>query len=147
MISHVEMDYPIRVWPVAAIVLLLLLGCAVVVTLWLIRKAQAPQSPTDQARPPAADAQKPLASTDPSPIADSSKEEPSEDEYDLDAKILAMLSQKGDPMLQSEIATNLGMQEDFLASWLASMERREMIRRTWDRTRSTYVIHLVAGPS
>jgi len=77
----------------------------------------------------------------------SSKEEPPEDEYDFDARILTMLSQKGDPMLQSELAANLGMQEELLAWWLASMERREMIRRTWDRTRSTYVIHLVAGPS
>jgi len=67
-----------------------------------------------------------------------------EDTGDLDAHILAMLRQKGEPMPQSEIAANLGMDLDALGSWLAGMERREMLRRTWDPAQSAYVVHLPA---
>jgi hypothetical protein len=64
---------------------------------------------------------------------------------DFDARILAMLSQKGEPIPQAEIAENLRCTEEELAKWLASMERRELIRRSWEATRSTYVVHLAAG--
>jgi hypothetical protein len=50
-----------------------------------------------------------------------------------------MLRQKGEPMPQPEIAANLGMAPDALGSWLASMERREMLRRTWNPQQSTYL--------
>lgn len=58
----------------------------------------------------------------------------------LDDRILDMLRQKGEPMPQSEIAANLGINVEALGSWLAGMERREMLRRTWDSERGTYVV-------
>jgi hypothetical protein len=64
------------------------------------------------------------------------------DDDALDARILEMLRQKGEPMPQAEIAANLGMDLDVLGSWLAGMERRERLGRTWDAEQSTYVVHL-----
>jgi hypothetical protein len=64
-----------------------------------------------------------------------------EDSAALDDRILGMLRQKGEPMPQGEVADNLGMAPDELGSWLAGMERREMLRRTWDPQRSTYLVH------
>ncbi len=66
--------------------------------------------------------------------------EHAEDEYD--AKILAMLGQKGEPMAQTEIAANLGMDPVALGTWLAGMERHERLGRTWNAEQSTYVVHL-----
>jgi len=60
----------------------------------------------------------------------------------LDARILEMLRQKGEPMPQTEIAANLGMDPVSLGTWLAGMERRERLGRTWDAEQSTYVVHL-----
>lgn len=65
-----------------------------------------------------------------------------EDSGTLDARILGMLRQKGEPMSQGEIAENLGVAPDALGSWLAGMERREMLGRTWNTEQSTYVVHL-----
>jgi len=60
----------------------------------------------------------------------------------LDARIIEMVRQKGEPMPQTEIAANLGMDPVALGSWLAGMERRERLGRTWDAEQSTYVVHL-----
>jgi len=60
----------------------------------------------------------------------------------LDARILEMLRQKGEPMPQTEIAANLGMDPVALGSWLAGMERRERLGRTWNAEQATYVVHL-----
>ena len=60
----------------------------------------------------------------------------------LDARILEMLRQKGEPMGQTEIAANLDMDPVALGSWLAGMERRERLGRTWNAEQSTYVVHL-----
>jgi len=64
------------------------------------------------------------------------------DDDALDARILEMLRQKGEPMRQAEIAANLGMDPVALGSWLAGMERRERLGRTWNAEQSTYVVHL-----
>lgn len=71
-------------------------------------------------------------------------QESSEDTGDLDSRILDMLRQKGEPMPQGEVVANLGMDPDALGSWLAGMERREMLRRTWNPEQSTYMVHLPA---
>ena len=63
---------------------------------------------------------------------------------EFDARILDMLRQKGEPMPQGEVAANLAMDLDALGSWLAGMERREMLRRTWNTEQSTYMVHLPA---
>ena len=60
----------------------------------------------------------------------------------LDTRILEMLRQKGEPMPQTEIAANLGMDPVALGSWLAGMERRERLGRTWNAEQATYVVHL-----
>lgn len=60
----------------------------------------------------------------------------------LDARILGMLRQKGEPMPQTEIAAILGMDPVALGSWLAGMERRERLGRTWNTEQATYVVHL-----
>jgi hypothetical protein len=60
----------------------------------------------------------------------------------LEARILEMLRQKGEPMAQAEIAANLGMDPVSLGSWMASMERHERLGRTWNTEQSTYVVHL-----
>jgi len=60
----------------------------------------------------------------------------------LDASIIEMLRQKGEPMPQTEIAANLGMDPVALGSWLAGMERRECLGRTWNTEQATYVVHL-----
>ena len=60
----------------------------------------------------------------------------------LDARILEMLRQKGEPMPQTEIAANLGMDPVALGSWLAGMERHERLGRTWNAEQATYVVHL-----
>jgi hypothetical protein len=67
-----------------------------------------------------------------------------EDAYDFDTKILTMLGQKGEPMRQREIAANLGIPEAGLSPWLAGMERRELIRRRWEASQSTYIVQLAA---
>ena len=64
------------------------------------------------------------------------------DDDALDARILEMLRQKGEPMPQAEIAANLRMDSVSLGSWLAGMERRERLGRTWNAEQSTYVVHL-----
>jgi hypothetical protein len=64
------------------------------------------------------------------------------DDGALDARILEMLRQKGEPMPQAEIAANLGMDPVALGSWLAGMERRERLGRTWNAEQATYVVHL-----
>jgi len=64
------------------------------------------------------------------------------DTAELDAGILAMIRQKGEPMPQFEVAENMGVDLDALASRLADMERREMLRRTWDTDRATYVVQV-----
>ena len=133
-----------QAWPAAWVLLLLLLAGLCAVIFLLARRTRVPQSSTPQPYPLSGDGQEPSSrvTAAPEPIGGSEGTEFSEADYDFDAKILAMLSQKGAPMLQSEVAANLGMKEAEVATWLASMEQREMIQRTWDRKRSTYVIQL-----
>jgi len=54
--------------------------------------------------------------------------------------ILEVLHQKGRPMTQKEVREDTGLTEQEVAGALAFMEERAMVKRTWDRGQSTYVV-------
>lgn len=147
IVAESHMHHAAGTWPVMAAVGLLLLAGLCTAILLLRRRTSGLPSPTGQGggtygvghEAPPSDFSGPVATRSPE------TSDHAEDEYDFDAKILAMLGQKGEPMLQSEIAANLGMREDDLATWIAGMERREMIRRRWEPGRSSYVVQLIAN--
>jgi len=129
-------------WPImVAVGVVLVVACAAIALL-----ARRPQSAVQGVSDPgrfgsyATDPR----STGPSMPEEVHDQEGSRDTHSLDAKILAMLRQKGEPMPQSEIEANLGIQADSLGPWLAGMERRAMLRRTWNPARATYVVHVPA---
>jgi len=144
VLADAHLHHSVQAWPVVGI--LLLAGLCALVFL-LTRRRPIPQPFAPQLSASSGDGREPPSRVPPAPTSIGSSGETgfSADDYDFDAKILAMLNQKGAPMLQSEIAANLDMKETDLATWLASMEQREMVQRTWDRKRSTYVIQLPAS--
>jgi hypothetical protein len=54
--------------------------------------------------------------------------------------ILDVLRQKGRPMTQKEVCEDTGLTEQEVAGALAFMEERAMVKRTWDRGQSTYIV-------
>jgi hypothetical protein len=54
--------------------------------------------------------------------------------------ILDALRQKGRPMAQTEICEDTELKEHEVAGALAFMEERGMVKRTWDRGQSTYIV-------
>jgi len=146
ILAGTHMHHAAGAWPIMAVVGVLLLAglCAAIVL--LTRRTSGLPSPTGQAGGTYGVGHDVAPSDFGGPVAAPSPEtsDHAEDDYDFDARILAMLQQKGEPMPQAEIAANLGMNVDSLASWLAGMERREMLRRTWDPARATYVVHVPA---
>ena len=54
--------------------------------------------------------------------------------------ILEVLHQKGRPMTQKEVCEDTGLTEQEVAGALAFTEERAMVKRTWDRGQSTYVV-------
>jgi len=54
--------------------------------------------------------------------------------------ILDVLRQKGRPMTQKEVCEDTGLTEQEVAGALAFMEERAMVKRTWDRGQSAYMV-------
>jgi len=54
--------------------------------------------------------------------------------------ILDVLRQKGWPMAQKDICADTGLTEQEVTGALASLEQRGMVKRTWDRGQSTYMV-------
>jgi hypothetical protein len=52
--------------------------------------------------------------------------------------ILMMLSEKGTPMEQSEIAESQGLPAEQVAAVLADLEKCELVERIWDRNRLVF---------
>ena len=144
ILAESHMHHAAGTWPVVAAMGLLLLAGLCAAILLLRRRAPGLPAPTGQGGGTYGVGHEAPSSYFGGPVAAPNPETPdhAEDDCDFDAKILAMLGQKGEPMLQSEIAANLGWAEKDLAKWLVSMERREMIRRRWERGRSSYVVEL-----
>ncbi len=143
--SHVH--HAAGAWPVLAAGGLFLLAGLCAAILLLRRRTSGLASPTGQGGPCGVGHEAPLSGFDACvatrrPETADHAEDDYDSQYDFDAKILAMLSQKGEPMRQSEIAENLGMDLEELGSWLAGMEQRDMLRRAWDPAQSVYVVHL-----
>ena len=143
ILAGIHMHHAVGRWPimVAVGVFVLVIACAAIVLL-----ARRPQSATEGAGAASRfGPYAPYAGGSGSAIAgDLHDQQSSEDTGELDARILDMLRQKGKPTPQGEVAANLGMAPDALGSWLAGMERREMLRRTWNPEQSTYMVHLPA---
>lgn len=140
--SH--MHHVAGAWPVLAAVGLFLLAGLCASILLLRRRTSGLPSPRSQDDGTSGGGHEAPPSDFSGPVAAPGCEtsDYAEDDYDFDAKVLAMLKQKGEPMRQSEMAESLAMDLDELGSWLASMEQREMLRRTWDPAQSVYVVHL-----
>jgi hypothetical protein len=45
-------------------------------------------------------------------------------------------------MAQKEIGTDIGLTEEEVAGSLASLEERGVVKRTWDRDQSTYIVEV-----
>ena len=54
--------------------------------------------------------------------------------------ILNVLRQKGRPMTQKEVCEDTGLAEQEVAGALSLMEQLDVVRRTWDRGQSTYMV-------
>ena len=143
ILAGMHMHHAVGGWPIMVAVgaFALVIACAAVVLL-----ARRPQSAAE-----GAGAAGRFGSYAPYPggsgtaiAGDIHDQEGPEDTSEFDGRILDMLRQKGEPMPQGEVAANLGMDPDALGSWLAGMERREMLRRTWNPKYSTYMVHLPA---
>jgi DNA-binding MarR family transcriptional regulator len=59
------------------------------------------------------------------------------------SEVLALLSEKGCAVEQSEIARSEGLTGDEVATALADLEQSGLIQRTWDRERATYLVELL----
>jgi len=60
-------------------------------------------------------------------------------------EIMAVLKQKGRPVEQSELCQCLGLAEDELARYLAEMEQRGFLRRTWDHEHQVFMVGASPG--
>jgi len=135
-------------WPLALILgLLVLVVLAVVVGVLLRRNPQQ----TDDRRytagnqplnPPGAPVSAAQAPVPPQPAAGDPVQQAARmgDFLYCEDTILEVLRQKGRPMAQKEICEDTSLTEQEVAGALAFMEERGMVRRTWDRGQSTYMV-------
>jgi len=137
-------------WPVVLLLGLLALVVLVVVLilLWRYFQQQGNRRVVDGGQPFAPSVGPPSASQVPGQPPSSSGGTVREalpgdymgDYMDCEDTIMDALRQKGRSMAQKEICEDTGLTEQEVAGALAFMEERGMVKRTWDRGQSTYIV-------
>ena len=133
--SHHHGYTGVDAWPILSAVVVVGLVAVLVAVLLLPKRPHPPddlrQEGGQPTTPPAA--QPPLSAPSPAQQAAAMG-----DYLYCEDTILDVLRQKGRPMMQKEVCEDTGLPEQEVAGALAFMEERGMVKRTWDRSQSTY---------
>jgi hypothetical protein len=140
--GHAGMD----IWPFVLAIVFIGVIVALVVLVLLWRKSQRvenrSQGGSQPIAPPGASASTSQIPVQPHPSGGDAVQQAARmgDYLHCEDTILEVLRQKGRPMAQKEICEDTGLTEQEVAGALAFMEERAMVKRTWDRGQSAYMV-------
>lgn len=139
--SHYHGYTGVDAWPILlAVVVLGAIAVLVAVLVAVLLARRGPQPPTEllqEGGPPTTPPAAPLSPSVPGPVQQAAT---LGDYLSCEDTILEVLRQKGLPMAQKDICADTGLTEQEVTGALASLEQRGMVKRTWDRGQSTYMV-------